>query len=426
MCRLSGKRHVLGRSVLVPLIVLQTLPLRAPLSAAPADVPGNKPPVPTSAAQARDFAPDGLPALTAGYDGGFFIRGPDAKLTIEGLLQVNASVFERGAPHDTEFLLHRMRLEFSGEFHRRWLFHMEPKFTADGVDLDQAWVGLQAGSHRVMVGRMKEPFSFEEMGSLRHMDMLNFSILNQLVPAEDHGITVLGAHEIFEYGVGFYNGTGGDDTTSDKDGAARLVVHPWRGLQGGGAVTFGREEIDLSGRSLVTEARVPWAEFTPGMTMEDERLRLGAEVAFLEGPFAASAEWMRVREEINESTADLRGGYLQASYVLTGEHKAWKGDPVRLWKGVSPCRPFLREPDLGAWQLVARWSRFALDDDLRPFLTSFPGRIDSYTVGVNWYANDFVKVKINYVRTVYGDDIVVNGDRHTNEDAWLVQFQVMF
>jgi phosphate-selective porin OprO/OprP len=319
-----------------------------------------------------------------------------------------------------------MRLEFSGEFHDRWFFHIEPRFTSDGVELEEAWVGMKIDTHLIMVGRMKEPFSFEEVGSQRHMDMINFSILNQFVPAEDHGITIYGNFDILEYGAGFYNGNGGDDTTSDKDAALRLVLHPWRGLQFGGAATAGRQETDVSDEELRTEARVPWATYLPGTEIEDERVRLGAEAAFLEGPFAINAEFMRVRQEVNETTVDLTGGYLQASFVLTGEGKSWKGDRIRIWKGVTPERPFLKDPDLGAWQLVARFSTLDVDRDLTPFVTGNPRRIDTLTFGVNWYANEFVKIKANYLRTSYEEDIVINGKRRDNEDTLIFQVQVMF
>jgi phosphate-selective porin OprO/OprP len=364
--------------------------------------------------------------LEAGYDGGFFIGGKNAKLVMEGLLQVNGVFFEPNAAHESEFELRRMRLEFSGEFYDRWYFHVEPNFAEDGVELEEAWVGFKVDTHLFMFGRMKEPFSLEEMQSRRHMDPINQSILNQFVPKEDHGITINGNFDILEYGVGFYNGAGGDDTTSDKDGALRLVLHPWRGLHFGGAVTVGRQESDLSGEELRTEARVPWATYLPGTELEDERVRWGAEAAFLEGPFAAQAEFIRVREEINEATVHQTGGYVQASYVLTGEGKSWKGDRVRRWKGVTPERPFLKDPDLGAWQLFARFSRLVLDDDLAPFVTAFPERIDTVTVGLNWYANEFVKVKVNYLRTIYEDAIVIDGKRHDNEDTLIFQFQVMF
>ncbi len=358
------------------------------------------------------------PETATGYAQGFFIRGQNAELRMEGLLQVNGNAFERGGPHASEFVLRRMRLEFSGEFHHRWLFHLEPKFAEDGVELEEAWVGIQLGDHRVHVGRMKEPFSLEEMSSLRHMDMVNFSILNQFVPAEDHGVTLLGRVDFLEYGVGFYNGTGGEDTTSDKDGALRLVVHPAGGLQFGGSGTIGRQRTDVAGEELKTEARAPWAEYLPGTSVRGTRVRLGAEAAFLEGPFALMTEWITVRQELNDETVRVRGGYVQASWVLTGEAKTWKG--------VKPERAFNEDPDIGAWQIVGRWSIFDPDGSFESFLTTAPERIDTATLGVTWYANEHAKVKLNWVHTRFSDRIVLDGKSLKAEDALIVQFQLQF
>jgi phosphate-selective porin OprO/OprP len=311
-----------------------------------------------------------------------------------------------------------MRLDFTVEIYDRWLGHFEPNFLAEGVEFEEAWVGFQAGDHHFMFGRMKEPFSLEEMSSTRHIDPINFSVLNQFVPSEDHGITVLGKFGDVDYGLGFYNGTGGDDTNSDKDVAARLVVHPWRGLQLGGAATYGRQNLDIGGDELRTEARVPIAEFVPGTRFDGPRSRLGSEAAYLEGPLALTAEVMARIDEVNGASVRLSGGYLQASYVLTGEEKTWNG--------VKPAHPFRGDPDAGAWQVVARWSRLNLDDRLAPFLSNFPDRMDSYTAGVTWYANDFVKIKVNFLRTQFRRAVVLDGDSFRREDALLFQFQFQF
>src|SRR5258705_13576866 len=93
------------------------------------------------------------PEPATGYDEGFYIRGRDGQLRMEGLLQGNAAAFERGSPHESEFVLRRMRLEFSGEFFRRWLFHIEPNFAEAGGELEGAWAGCQLGEHRLHLGR---------------------------------------------------------------------------------------------------------------------------------------------------------------------------------------------------------------------------------------------------------------------------------
>ena len=380
----------------------------------------------------------------AGYDGGFFVASPDGayRLTFEGLLQVNANLFERGLEErETEIFLRRMRLEFGGEFERRWLFHLEPKFTESDVDLEEAWVGADLGERgpRLHAGRMKEPFSLEEMIPLRHVDFVNLSILNQLVPAEQHGLTLIGetADRSLEFGAAAYTGDGDEEFDSDRGGAVRLVVRPFvssgapflEGLQVGGAATWGRAGQDLSGTEFLTEARVPLFEFEPGSEMDGGRTRLGVEAAWLSGPLAISGEAMTTEQEMEGTGGeeDVRAGgwYAAASWVITGETKTFRG--------VTPARPFVPGKEgsgLGAVQAAARFSELRLDDDfvsaglIAP--TSFADRVRSLDLGLNWYALYEVRLKVHWLRTAYEDSIVFGGEARRSEDAVLLQFQVNF
>ncbi|HET6202532.1 MAG TPA: porin [Planctomycetota bacterium] len=383
-------------------------------------------------------------AVAAGYDGGFFVASPDGayRFTLEGLLQVNANLFERGLEgRETEVFLRRMRFEFGGEFEKRWLFHVEPKFTESGVDLEEAWVGadLGEGGPRLHVGRMKEPFSLEEMIPLRHVDFVNLSTLNQLVPAEQHGVTLIGrtAESRIEYGAAVYTGDGEEEFDSDRGGCARLVLRPFaasgepllEGLQFGGAATAGRAGQDLSGTEFLTEARVPLFAFEPGSRMDGRRVRLAAEAAWLSGPFALYGEAMRAEQRMEGAggEADVRagGGYAAASWVLTGEKKSFKG--------VRPERPFVpgkAGAGPGALQAAARISELRLDEDLvsaglvAP--SAFPGRVRSVDVGLNWYALYEARLKVHWLRTSFEEPIAAGGDARRSEDALLLQFQVNF
>ena len=379
----------------------------------------------------------------AGYDGGFFVRSADGRLvfTLEGLLQVRGTFFESGLDDRTsQFDLERMRFELGGALDEHYRFHVEPNFTESEVELEEAWVGVTppAGSTRILLGRMKEPFSLEEMLPRRHLDFPTFSILNQFVPAEDHGLTVLGGSldSAVEWGAALYNGTGGDDLNDDKDVAGRCVWRPWAAREGsplarfqvGAAATFGEAEEDVAGEELLTEAKVPFASFAAGSELDGERLRLGAEAAWLRGPLAIFGEAIRVEQEmqgtLGATDAVLEGGYLGLSWVVSGEEKTLRG--------VRPERPFLfgTPPGSGAWQLAARASQLDLDDDLETFgLLSpgtSPGSVRTYDVGVNWIATEHFKVMLHALFTEYEETIVLGGDPRDSESAILVQFQVQF
>jgi phosphate-selective porin OprO/OprP len=378
----------------------------------------------------------------AGYDGGFFLQSPDGafRFTLGGLLQVRGTAFEGGLEGRTsQFELERMRFELGGDFYGRYHFNVEPKFTESEVELEEAWIGsdLGRGGARLLLGRMKEPFSLEEMLPRKHFDFPTFSILNQFVPAEDHGVTLLGGSldAPLEYGAALYNGTGGDDLNNDKDIAARLVSRPWarregspfQRLQFGGAVTYGRQDADLTGAELVTEAKAPFLAFEPGSRADGERTRLGLEAAWLAGPAAISAELIRVDEDLSGGSGDVQndttGWYVSASWVVTGEEKSFRG--------VKPAHPLTASAaGPGAFQLALRYSDLDLDEGLIDgglvAASSFPDGVRTWDVGLNWYTTAHTKVMLHFLHTQYEQDVTIQGDSRGSENALLLQLQVHF
>jgi phosphate-selective porin OprO/OprP len=383
--------------------------------------------------------------MRSGYDGKFFWETPDGaqRFTIGGIFQMHGDFYERDLEgRASEFDVRRMRFELGGRFNRRFEFNVEPNFTAGEVELEEAWVGATLGDDGplLLFGRMKEPFMLEEMSSRKGVEFVNFSTLNQFVPAEDHGITVLGKTpaERFEYGLAYYNGSGGRDLNSDKDVAARLVVHPWAqspdarlsGLQFGGAITFGDADADVGGEELKTEAKAPFLRFEPGSFLNGERVRLGAELAWFRGPFGIRAEAIEIREEVagplGAATNSTDGWYAQATYILTGEEKSFRP--------VNPARPFVSADGSragpGAFELAARYSQLDLDRDLvRTGLVqaaAFPGKVPSLDFGVNWYPMANSVVKLHWLHTIYDKDILIDGQSRGSEDALLLQLQFHF
>ncbi len=379
--------------------------------------------------------------LTAGFDNGFFVQSPDGRerLDLGALLQINGNFFERGLENrDSEFILRRMRFEISGEFYQRFIFNVEPKFTESKVELEEAWIGARWEPGELLIGRMKEPFSLEEMNPQKHLDYVNFSILNQFVPAEDHGLTWLGSAGAgrVQYGAALYQGNGSEPLVRDDDVALRVVFKPFaptdsslQGLQMGAAVTAGRSDESLAGEELKTEARVPFLDFEPGSALDGDRVRRGLEAAYLVGPFAVSGEWISIEEEVvgslGEDRSLTRGWYVATSCVLTGEKKSFRG--------VRPEAPVAGANGSNGWgalQLAARFSTLALDDD---WLTTglvapeeFPRRVQSFDIGFNWYLTYYTRIKLHYLHTHYDRDILFDDQFRSEEDAVLVQFQINF
>ncbi len=380
-------------------------------------------------------------ASPVGYDDGFFLRSADGacELRFEGLFQTVFGIFgdERDPSSDVE--LKRMRPEFSGRL-GELEFRLEPKFTEDEVELEEAWLGtrLGTGKNLLLLGRMKAPFNLEEVRSRRHIDFPRFSIVNQLAPAEDHGAFLFGrsAAGVFEYGLAAYNGTGSSDTNSSKDVAARLMVHPFAGragsrlenLQFGVAATLGTQEADVGGTEIENETGLPVVRFAPGTELDGERSRAGLEAAWFHGPWFLQSEFIALSQEMasGASRADvaLRGGYFTLSRVLTGE--------ARSFGGVAPDEPFRFDTfrGRGAFVLALRLSELDLDQELEtPGWVdpgTFTGRIRTLSVGLNWIPNRHAIVRNALVLSRYDDVVSLDGGSTDHEEALLVEFQLHF
>jgi phosphate-selective porin OprO/OprP len=112
--------------------------------------------------------------------------------------------------------------------------------------------------------------------------------------------------------------------------------------------------------------------------------------------------------------------YVSASYLLTGEKKTLGRIVPR--RRFNPFRS-----TWGAWELAARYSLFRSDDDLfRLGMASGTSRADAFTVGLNWYLNELLRLTLNYERTEFDDDLMIGGELLDDEDAILLQTQLEF
>lgn len=376
--------------------------------------------------------------LTAGHDGHFFLQSADGRnrLQLGALFQAQARAFQADRGRDTEFLLERMRLEISGKVNEVYRFNFEPNFTEDEIELEEAWFGgVLPGGAELILGRMKEPFGLEEMLPRAPQDWVNFSILNQFSPAEDHGITLLGSFcDELDYGLAVYNGSGGDETNSDKDVAARIVWRPFagedcclQGLQFGAAGTFGRADAMLTGKSLRNEAKQDFLRFSPGTRMDGDRWRAGLEAGWYNGPFAVLAEALLLQQEMVASAGrddvTLDGGYVGFSWVLTGEDKTWRG--------VEPAQPFgAGTSGYGAWQFATRISRLSLDPALMAIgavgSTGFTDTVTTIDAGLNWYMTKLAMMRMHVLWTDYDEPIGIGGTTFGDELSVLIQAQFKF
>lgn len=100
----------------------------------------------------------------------------------------------------------------------------------------------------------------------------------------------------------------------------------------------------------------------------------------------------------------FQGAYAEAMFLLTGESRTFNNKTM-VMNRVVPNRPLRLKPGAdcdgygcGAWELALRYTYVDLTDK-----AIAAGRLDSVTLGVNWYLNTSAKVQFNYDYTRRSD-----------------------
>jgi phosphate-selective porin OprO/OprP len=124
----------------------------------------------------------------------------------------------------------------------------------------------------------------------------------------------------------------------------------------------------------------------------DGALVIGAEAAWVNGPFSVQGEYLHssVREN-NGQVPGFNGFYALASWFLTGESRPYDRSEGK-FERVIPKKNFdFGRGGWGAWELAGRYSFVNLDSaDIHG------GRLSMLMAEVNWYLHSHVKWRFNY------------------------------
>jgi phosphate-selective porin OprO/OprP len=324
------------------------------------------------------------------------------------------------------------------------------------------------------IGHYRQPFSLEALTSIRELPFLERSLAFQaFVPFRRVGIMAYDHSEdemaSWAYGAyrtgGFLNAPLGDSRFAtdigDQDGwsfsgrATRLLYYdePAEGRYlvhlGGSynysAITGSNGQVNsktYEARAIpeffvgdpaaggATEFGTPFFVDT-GRFPADSYHLFGAEAAWQAGSVWAQAEYMAVTvDQIGGPDVFFDGAYVQAGWLLTGEHRVYD----RAWGVLGDVVPFTDFFGIGrhcgicgwgAWELTARWSYVNLFDPAvtpDPLAPGRPGRLHDTTLGVNWHWNRHAKVQFNWIHAFL--DNAALGDSDT--DIYATRFQIDF
>jgi len=332
-----------------------------------------------------------------------------------------------GDPQDL-FNFRRLRTGVSGELTDNIVYKYEGEFAGGNVvGYRDAYLGVKDLPFfgTILIGNQKRPYSLDQLNSSHHNVFVErpfvaeaFNINNRRLGVASYGVS---QDQKYNWRFGLYH----QEETQSASGffgdryqmefAARLASTPWydeasdgRGffhwaISGsvGDPDGFGGADNQARFRAR-PEARTS-ANFldTGAIVGANTNLLLGLESVFNYGPFNITAEYMRSNVDRFDAVGpalQFHGGYIQASYFLTGESLRWdrrRGTLGRLRPfenafKVKDCDGKIRR-GLGAWQVAARYSYVSLNDQ-----DIVGGDASAATLALNWWWNSRARWQFNY------------------------------
>ncbi|NOQ93531.1 MAG: porin [Methylophaga sp.] len=348
-------------------------------------------------------------------------RDGDFSTKLGGRVQIDAATYS-GQPEigdGTE--LRRARLYLQGTMYKDWGYKLQYDFAGSGTINDAFMTYNGFDNLQLKVGNFKDPFMLQEGTSSKYVLFTERALPSAFAAGRHIGVMASTKQQHWSLAAGLFGDsyTANNGTNHDEDEGwgvgTRATFAPinekgellhfglglnYRDVSDSGTAQFKQQaETHISGINIVD---------TGSIGNVDDVLKVGLEVATVAGPFSAQAEYISTSvNRNNASDLDFDGWYAQAGYFLTGESRSYKKGA---FAGIKP-KGNVGEGGIGAWELGLRYSTLDLiDRDIDG------GEVDTFTLGLNWYATPTLRFSANYV-----DVLNVTGGAHDNEEPSLFQ-----
>lgn len=394
----------------------------------------------------RGFVWDGRPSI---------VLGEDIHVDLRARAVFDWRGFDPNLDEDL-YDLNVLRVGLKGDVTRHFDFEIERELEYDGSwedwkDVYLNWDTFDAFS--VRGGRFKMPFGFEQNLSRTDLDFIfRTRISTQLTPARDKGVMVYGRFfgRGLTYEAGWFDSDGDlgkltepqfPGTGSPRLGptwSGRVTGTPlrplagaraWRSLRVGVAYTNGRVPEGLN--SLRGETPFGYDYFEP-VYVKGRRQRLGFELDWTPRSFGVRSEWIRSREDrIAQGLGDRdlsdvlgSGWYVAGTWIVTGQDK---DDSISMRRALIRGGP-------GAIELAVRYEELGFGSAAKDGPPLRGPRADHilenrdriWSVGVNWYAMDHVKIVGNAIHEAFEDAERTPLAGHTAFWSGVLRLQVVF
>ncbi len=320
-------------------------------------------------------------------------------------------------------MIRRLRFAIKANLWKHWYGEVDLDFAGSATEIKDAIIKYKFKNGFVKAGNFKESFSMETTTTSRYITFIERSLPSKFAPSRHLGIAASkwGNHWLAIAGIHF-NDIGGyeevelSQSHNKKQGidegtsyTARIAVMPIRDedkvLHIGIAGSYrtpktSDDEINsyrFSTRSLTSINRKKYID-TDDMSDVDHRVLFGLELAAAYKNFMFQSEYMKnsVYGIDDAYTANFDGGYAQLGWLIFGSkynynHKEGEFTQISA------------KNDWGGLELAFRYSYVNANDK---DANIFGGAGESYSLGLNYYANTNVKIMVDYN--------YLNHDRYAN------------
>jgi phosphate-selective porin OprO/OprP len=375
--------------------------------------------------------------------GGLSVSTVDDRFSFEigGRLQADYGRFDgvytkNGSTADSAYL-RRARLEVSGKAFSVWGYDFAVNLNDDSSIKEASVSYLGFDPVTLKIGRFDPDFGLEKATSSKWITAIERNMAYDIAPwvndrDDGMGMQVSGTTGMFYGSAGFNRGDSNDDDNGKgrNNYNVRAVIAPM--AEPGNVlhlgVNYAYSDVDSTNGRIRTRMGVRGTsenstngyrpELAPRVTNGFDNDRAwGLEAAWAAGPFSVQGEYLRrdldARSGTGRNDRKATGYYGQVAYTLTGESRGYKLDGGKFDK-IKP-----NDKSIGAWELFYRYDRIDVDES--DFIDS---NVKGHTVGVNWYANETVKVSANYLKARTSGFENTNGDN--TGDALTVRLQYVF
>ncbi len=314
--------------------------------------------------------------------------------------------------NDMGFYFRRARLGVTGVIPYDFSYYVMAEFSSfqNGPYLLDAFVTYNRFKPwlKISMGQFKKPFGLE-LGSTACQDLYTINrskVVNELTsPDRDLGVMISGStgpkkilgldkENILSYSLSVTNGTGKNayDIDMAKDFIGRLVIAPYDWISIGGSYQYGKQKNP-----------------DPTVITKDIRMRYGFDVTLKKHNFILQSEYVFGRDEGSKL---IGGGCGATPELVLGNFKSNGYFAQLMYNTKFKVMP------------LVKYETYDQDLDKEDYdHTAF--RKSTLTFGLNYYANDWVRLQLNYLYNIESSSSsdIVNYNEIPN-DMLLMQIQV--